>query len=190
MTRRHRTTSSTVVLAGLLLTLGLSGCTDDESPPKASESPASPSSSSSSSFTGSDQSSTVLSASLPPAQGTSAGTIDRRSATLNVGEVRATATGTRLTFWYTGADDLLVRRGEQAWASMPTLVDPAGRKVYSPVTFVDEQGDTLCLCTDAAFIRGVPQPRTVLYPEIPAGATTVQVRQTGFAQPVSVPVTR
>ena len=103
---------------------------------------------------------------------------------------RATAGGTLLTFWYIGPDKMLIRRGDGGWESWPTLVDPEGKKVYEPLTYVNEDGDTLCLCTDAGYIRGVPQPRTVLYPAIPASVTSIQVRQAGFAAPVTVEVTR
>ena len=119
-----------------------------------------PSPSASPSVEGTDQSAAVLSARLPAVKGSSVGTLDRHPATLNVADVRATAGGTMLTFWYTGAAKDLTNFGEYSWQRLPVIVDVAGKKVYEPLTFTNERGETLCLCTDTASVSGEPQPRT------------------------------
>lgn len=192
-TRTRATTRPAVLLVAAALAFTTVGaCTDDPEPTTAAASSTTPSASPTPSgpFTGSDQSAVVLSAPLPAVKGTAKGTIDRDAATLNVADVRATSRGTLLTFWYTGEDTMLVRRGEFGWESWPTLVDAQAKKVYEPLTYVNEDGDTACLCTDAAYIRGVPQPRTVYYPAIPETVTSIQVRQPGFSAPVTLDVTR
>jgi len=138
----------------------------------------------------SDQSALVLVAQLPPVAGSSTGDVAGAPATLNVATVVATKGGSVLTFWHTGTEKMLVNAGDLSWEAQPVLVDVGEQKVYEPVTFVDEQGDTRCLCTDAAYIGGVPQPRTIFFPELPDTVTTVEVRQAGFDKPISVPVTR
>jgi hypothetical protein len=84
-----------------------------------------------------------------------------------VATVVATQGGTVLTFWHTGTEKMQVNAGDLSWEAQPVLVDVGEQKVYEPVTFVDEQGDTRCLCTDAAYIGGVPQPRTIFFPQLP-----------------------
>lgn len=192
-----RRTATSIALAALAVATvgGLSACTGDtptsSSPtPSASSSPPSASATPTGPFAGSDQSAVVLALPLPPVKGTTKGKVGVDPATLNVAEVRATSRGTLLTFWFTGEDTMLVRQGERSWENWPTLVDPDAEKVYEPLTFVNDDGDTLCLCTDAAYIRGVAQPRTVYYPQIPASVTSIQVRQAGFTKPVTIEVTR
>ncbi|GGL39638.1 hypothetical protein H9L10_13430 [Phycicoccus endophyticus] len=193
-TPRRRLAAVTLV-AGLAA-VALGGCSgDDPQPSPSSETgsaatTSSESSTPSPSFTPRDLSSTVLDARLPAVQGSTKGTLDTGPATLRVAEVLAGEGDTRLTFWYTGPDKLLVRRGNLGWASWPTLVDRRSKKVYAPLTYVDYDGKTRCLCTDAAYVNGDPQPRTALYPPLPADLSRVQVRQEGFKKPVSVEVTR
>ena len=185
-------------LVAALTVAGLTACTGDAGDPGPSGSSASSDSSATGpgstapgpTLTPVDRSALVLRARLPAVAGTSTGSLDGDPATLEVAEVRATARGTRLTFWYTGADTVLLRRGDRGWTTWPTLVDVEGEKVYEPLTYVDHEGDTRCLCTDAGYIRGVPQPRTVLYPPLPERLDGVEVRHEGFARPVAVPVTR
>lgn len=166
----------------------LASCTGDDPEPGPSGSATSGSATPTPSFT--DQSALVLGAQLPAVVGSTKGEIRRTPATLNVAGVEATRGGTVLTFWHTGTDKLLVDAGDLSWEAQPVLVDPAAKKVYEPVTFVDDRGETRCLCTDAAYIRGIPQPRTVYYPDLPETVTTVEVRQAGFEDTVPVPVTR
>ena len=105
--------------------------------------------------------------------------------------MKATAGGTLLTYWFTGAEtSLLGDQGEKSWENLPTLVDVPGEKIYEPFTFTHNRGETFCLCTDATYVRGVPQPRTIYYPALPDTVTTIEVRQVGFDQPITVPVTR
>lgn len=184
----------TLLVVAALAVLALTGCSSDDkdpttTPTSTTSSPSEPANDTGA-LTGSDQSSVVLEVPVPPVQGTAKGVLDRRPVTLNVAEVRATPGGTLLVFWYTGRDEMLVRRGEQGWTSFPTLVDVGGRKAYEPLTYVNADGKTACLCTDAAYIRGVPQPRTVYYPSVPTSVSSIEVRQPGFAKSVTVPVTR
>lgn len=189
MSRHPRLTASILTVA--VATALLSSCTGDD--PEPTNSPNGTGTSSASpppSTPPTDQSALVLGAQLPAVVGSSSGEIGRTPATLNVSGVQATAGGTILTFWHTGNDKLLVDAGDLSWEAQPVLVDPAGQKVYEPVTFVDDKGDTRCLCTDAAFIRGIAQPRTIYFPDLPDTVTSIEVRQAGFDTPVSVPVTR
>lgn len=170
----------------------LGACTDDTPEPTPSgSSSSSPSASSTPSFVPSDQSAQVLAAQLPAVQGSAKGTVSKAPATLNVADVKATAGGTLLTYWFTGPDTtLLADQGEKSWENLPTLVDVSGKKIYEPFTFTHNRGETYCLCTDATYVRGVPQPRTIYYPALPDTVTTIEVRQVGFDTPVSIPVTR
>lgn len=190
-------THATVAGLGLVALLGagtLAACTSDEEPGGTASTSGTGTSatspSASPSVEGTDQSAAVLSAQLPAVKGSSAGTLDQQPATLNVADVRATAGATMLTFWYTGAAKELTNYGEYSWQRLPVIVDVAGKKIYEPLTFTNERGEALCLCTDTASVRGEPQPRTALYPALPAGATTLEVRQKGFAKPIPVPLSR
>ncbi|MFZ1286078.1 MAG: hypothetical protein WAR57_03445, partial [Candidatus Phosphoribacter sp.] len=142
------------------------------------------------SFVASDQSAKVLSAQLPAVKGSARGTVGNQPVTMNVADVKATSSGTLLTYWFTGTEALLAGQSEKAWENLPTLVDPAGKKSYEPFTFTHARGETYCLCTDAAAVLGVAQPRTIFYPALPATATTVEVRQAGVADAITVTVTR
>ena len=181
----------TLAIIGVVSVVALSSCTGDEPEPTAS--PTGSASSSASATTSTplgDESALVLGAQLPPVAGSSTGDVAGASATLNVATVVATPGGSILTFWHTGTERMLVNAGDLSWEAQPVLVDVAEQKIYEPVTFVDEKGDTRCLCTDAAYIGRVPQPRTIFFPELPGDVTTVEVRQAGFDEPVIVPVTR
>lgn len=181
----------TLALLGVVSVVALSSCTGDDPEPTASPTGSASSSASTAPSTPlRDQSSLVLGAQLPPVAGSSTGDVAGAPATLNVATVVATQGGTVLTFWHTGTEKMQVNAGDLSWEAQPVLVDVGEQKVYEPVTFVDEQGDTRCLCTDAAYIGGVPQPRTIFFPQLPDTVTTVEVRQTGFDKPISVPVTR
>lgn len=169
----------------------LGACTDDSTEPTPSGSRSATSTASPTpSFVASDQSATVLAAQLPAVKGSAQGTVGNQPVTLNVADVKATSGGTLLTYWFTGTEGLLAGQSEKAWENLPTIVDPAGKKSYEPFTFTHARGETYCLCTDAAAVLGVPQPRTVFYPALPATATAVEVRQAGIADAISVPVTR
>lgn len=183
--------------AACLLTFSVTGCSSDAKPQpttasaSASETSASSSSSSATSaVAGTDQSAAILSATLPAVKGSLDGKVDQTPATLNVADVRVNKRETILTFWHTGDDKMLVSYGEYSWERLPTLVDQAGKKVYSPLTFINWEGDTVCMCTDAAYIRGVPQPRTIAYPPLDESVTSIDVKQEGFEKPITVPVTR
>jgi hypothetical protein len=186
---RHTRLAPAII--SVIAMVALSSCTGDD--PDDSPSPTGSGTSSvspSPTAAGTDQSALVLAAQLPPVVGTAKGDIAGAPATLNVAGVVAAAGGTVLTFWHTGTDKLLVNAGDLSWEAQPTLVDPASKKVYEPVTFVDDMGDTRCLCTDAAYIRGVPQPRTIYFPDLPESVTSIEVSQAGFGTGISVPVTR
>lgn len=188
MTHRPRLAPAII---SVMAVVALSSCTGDD--PDTTPGPSGSAASSASSTPtapGTDQSALVLGAQLPPVAGSATGDISGTPATLNVAGVRTTSGGTVLTFWHTGTDKLLPDAGDLSWEAQPVLVDPAAKKVYEPVTFVDDRGDTRCLCTDAAYIRGIPQPRTIYYPDLPDTVTNIEVRQAGFDTPVSVPVTR
>ncbi len=181
----------TLAILGVVSVVALSSCTGDDPEPSASPTGSASSSASTTPSTPlSDQSALVLGAQLPPVAGSSTGEVAGTPATLNVASVVATKGGSVLTFWHTGPEKMLVNRGDLSWEAQPVLVDVAEQKVYEPVTFVDERGNTRCLCTDAAYIRAVPQPRTIFFPELPDTVTTVEVRQAGFDKSISVPVTR
>ena len=190
--RRARLAAAALALSASVVSLGACTGDDPDPTPSGSASATSPSPTQSAS----DQSATVLTTQLPAVQGSTSGSLDNaplgsHAATLNVAEVRATPEGTLLTHWYTGPDTkLLLSQGERGWENLPTLVDLAGKKVYEPVTYTATQGDQKCICTDAAYVRGTPQPRTILYPALPDTVTTVEVRQAGFDKAVSIPVTR
>lgn len=195
------TLSRPVRLAAAVLALSASGvalgaCTGDDADPTPSGSASATSPSTTPSATATDQSATVLELQLPAVAGSTSGSLDNaplgsHTATLNVAKVRATPDGTLLTHWYTGPDTkLLLSQGERGWENLPTLVDVPGKKVYEPVTYTSTQGDQKCICTDAAYVRGTPQPRTILYPPLPEGVATIEVRQAGFDKPISLPVTR
>ena len=188
-TTRSRVALTVSAIAAVTM---LGACTDDTPDPTPTRSSSSsPSASATPSFVPSDQSAKVLAAQLPAVQGSAKGTVSKEPATLNVAEVRATSAGTLLTYWYTGADtSLLGDQSEKSWENQPTLVDVAGKKIYEPFTFTHNRGETYCLCTDATYVRGVPQPRTVYYPALPDTVTTIEVRQAGFAKPIRIPVTR
>lgn len=188
-TGRSRVAMATIAVAAIA-TLG--ACTDDTPEPTPSGSnSSSPTASSTPSFAASDQSAIVLAAELPAVQGSATGIVSKEAATLNVADVKATAGGTLLTYWFTGAEtSLLGDQGEKSWENLPTLVDVPGEKIYEPFTFTHNRGETFCLCTDATYVRGVPQPRTIYYPALPDTVTTIEVRQVGFDKPISVPVTR
>lgn len=181
----------TLAILGVVSVVALSSCTGDDPEPSVSPTGSASSSASTTPSTPlSDQSALVLGAQLPPVAGSSTGDVAGAPATLNVATVVATKGGSVLTFWHTGTEKMLTNAGDLSWEAQPVLVDVGEQKVYEPVTFVDEQGDTRCLCTDAAYIGGVPQPRTIFFPQLPDTVTTVEVRQTGFDKPISVPVTR
>lgn len=184
-----RTAATLAFAAAMAAALG--ACNGDDAPQETRSPTASQSATASPSVmvTGSDQSAVVLGTVLPPAKGKAAGRVDRSAATLNVGSIRVSSTGSVLTYWYTGSPDMINGQGQLSWENRPTLVDPVGKKVYEPVTFTNNDGVTVCICTDAAYIDVVPQPLTIAYPPVPAGVTTLQVRQTGFPA-ISVPVTR
>ena len=166
--RRARLAAAVLALSASVASLGACTGDDPDPTPSGSASGTSPSPTPSAA----DQSATVLTAQLPAVQG-------------------STPEGTLLIHWYTGPDTrLLLSQGERGWENLPTLVDLAGKKVYEPVTFTSTQGDQKCICTDAAYVRGTPQPRTILYPPLPEAATTIQVRQAGFETPISIRVTR
>lgn len=186
---RSRVTLAVSALAAMAL---LGACTDDSPGPTPSgSSSSSPTASGTPSFVPSDQSAKVLAAQLPAVRGSVTGTLSTEPATLNVAEVRASTHGTVLTYWFTGPDtSLLGDQGEKSWENQPTLVDVTGRKSYEPFTFTHDRGETFCLCTDATYVRGVPQPRTIYYPALPDTVTTIEVRQAGFDQPIRVAVTR
>ena len=150
-------------------------CTGDTPDPDPSGSgSASPTASATPSFVPSDQSAKVLSSQLPAVQGSATGIVSKEPATLNVADVKATAGGTLLTYWFTGAEtSLLGDQGEKSWENLPTLVDVPGEKIYEPFTFTHNRGETFCLCTDATYVRGVPQPRTIYYPALPDTVTTI-----------------
>lgn len=184
--------SRVAVAVGALAAVAVLGaCTDDSPDPGPSGSASSTASAApSASFVPSDQSAAVLAAQLPAVKGSAKGTVGNQPVTMNVADVKATSAGTLLTYWFTGTEALLAGQSEKAWENLPTLVDPAGKKSYEPFTFTHARGETYCLCTDAAAVLGVPQPRTVFYPALPAGATTVEVRQAGVADAITVTVTR
>ena len=190
--RRARLAAAVLALSASVASLGACTGDDPDPTPSGSASGTSPSPTPSAA----DQSATVLTAQLPAVQGSTSGSLDNaplgsHAATLNIAQVRATPEGTLLIHWYTGPDTrLLLSQGERGWENLPTLVDLAGKKVYEPVTFTSTQGDQKCICTDAAYVRGTPQPRTILYPPLPEAATTIQVRQAGFETPISIRVTR
>ena len=184
-----RVTLAVSALAAMVLVGACTGDTPDPDPSGSGS--ASPTASATPSFVPSDQSAKVLSSQLPAVQGSATGIVSKEPATLNVADVKATSGGTLLTYWFTGAEtSLLGDQGEKSWENLPTLVDVAGKKIYEPFTFTHNRGETFCLCTDATYVRGVPQPRTVYYPALPETVTTIEVRQAGFDSPVSVPVTR
>lgn len=178
-----------VVGAALVVVAALAGCTGDDPDTTQSPSATESTATSPSAPAGSDKSNTVLTASLAPAKGATKGTVSGYAATLNIGEVRVSSTGSVLTYWYTGTTQMLTGQGQVSWENRPTLVDPVGKKVYEPQTFTNFEGQPVCICTDAVYVDGVPQPLTISYPPVPSGVTSVQVRQAG-SPPVSVPVTR
>ena len=186
---RSRVTLAVSALAAMVLVGACTGDTPDPAPSGSGS--ASPTASATPSFVPSDQSAKVLSSQLPAVQGSATGIVSKEAATLNVADVKATAGGTLLTYWFTGAEtSLLGDQGEKSWENLPTLVDVPGEKIYEPFTFTHNRGETFCLCTDATYVRWVPQPRTIYYPALPDTVTTIEVRQVGFDQPITVPVTR
>lgn len=188
--RRPRVALAVSALAAITL---VGACTKD-SPDPAPSGSGNPTSSPTASFVPSDQSAKVLATQLPTVQGTTVGTLrsaggDARTVTLNIAEVKATPTGTSLTFWYSG-EEMLGAPGEYSWELAPVLLDRADKTSYDPLTFVNDEGDTLCLCHDHPLVTDTPRPRTILYPTLPDTVTTIEVRQAGFDEPVTVPVTR
>lgn len=187
-TSRSRVAAAASAIAVIAV---LGACTDDSPDPTPSGSASSTTSASpSASFAPSDQSAAVLAAQLPAVKGSATGTVSNQPVTMNVADVKATSGGTLLTYWFTGTEALLPGQSEKAWENLPTLVDPAAKKSYEPFTFTHARGETYCLCTDGAAVLGVPQPRTIFYPALPATATTIEVRQAGVADAITVPVTR
>lgn len=187
-TGRSRVALAAVAIAAITT---LAACTDDAPGPTPSgNGNSSETATPSPSFVPSDQSAKVLGAQLPAVKGSATGTIANKPVTMNVADVRATSAGTVLTYWFTGTDASLAGQGQKSWENLPTIVDPAGKKSYEPFTFVHARGETYCLCTDAASVLGVPQPRTIYYPALPDSVATVEVRQAGVADAITVPVTR
>ena len=180
----------TAITGLTMVALVATGCTSDDpdvSPSETTESSASPSPSAS--FEARDRSAEVLAAAFPAARGSAAGTVSGTPVTLNVGEVRTTSDGTILTYWFTGESTSVAYQGDGFWDNQPFLVDVAGEQIYEPTTLTTGRG-TLCLCTDASLVSDTPHPRTVFYPALPETVTTVEVRQEGIDQPITVPVTR
>lgn len=114
-----------------------------------------------------------------------------KPATLSVASVRATATGTVLTFWLTAdpgyTSPLAINKGVEAW---PQLVDAAGGSVYRIDTF-PRRTDKVpqCICTDNNSVDPQRRVLTGAYPLLPTGVTQIAVRLKGFKD-LTVPVTR
>ena len=189
-TTRSRVTLAAITVAAVALLGACTNDTDDPTPTGSGSSSAT-ASSTPSAFVPSDQSALVLAATPPAVAGSVKGLAHNTPATFNVAQVRATPRGTVLTYWFTAPDSsALIDHGDHSWENQPTLVDPTAKKVYQPSTFTDSRGETRCLCTDGSYILAVPQPRTVYYPALPEGVTTIEVRQEGFDKPVTLTVTR
>lgn len=202
------TTPHPLVTAGaaLLLTIGLSACSDDADSPDGSTSGTggSSSSSQSSSATPTDRSDQVFGAfEKPKALGSTSGKVSlgvgsgtsEETVTFEVTGVRATTDATVLRYNLTtvGAEASFGMEG-RFWYDQPSLQVPGSDAQLQTVTASLPKGSTQeaqvrCVCTSVRSAGADPRPQTAMYPPLPQDADEVEVILPGL-DPVTVPVTR
>ncbi len=125
-------------------------------------------------------------------KGTLTTSTSKDEVTLEILELRATATGTVLTY----------RIRSEAFTStinrttperLPRLVDRASRTAFLTSTVVRDRDDPksvpLCVCTGIDTSGSAAPPQQIRYAPLPDSVTQVDVVMTGIP-PVAVPVTR
>lgn len=180
--------------AALVGSAMVSGCTNDAAPPPQPGSTASDATESTAQM-GTDQSATVLSYTpTVTEQGSVTGTMSLnpgKTVTLHVGEIVAGPSSTMVTYWVTGDGGLLVKVDPTTWdTTMPTLIDPIGKKEYTVTLFAHPRGGTAGIFPYVFTAATNPQPFTVAYPALPDSVTSVEVTLDGFNPDVSAVVTR
>ncbi len=110
---------------------------------------------------------------------------------LNVASVRSTPTGAVLVYWVkdlSGKEDAMFVGRASDWEVFPTLVDTAGKKVYTVDTAGVREGQS-CVCTRLSYAYQEPRLNTALFAPLPDDVTQVEVRMKPFGA-IKVPVTR
>lgn len=193
MTPRRR--FAVVAASALVGCAVVTGCTTDTPTPPPSGSASSDGASPQATM-GSDQSDLVLGYTQEVTdQGSMTGSLylnPGKTFTLHVGEVVAGPSSTIVTYWFSGDNQALVRVDSDNWqTSVPTLVDPVGKKKYT-VTLFDQPrlGRPAGVFPNVWSATSTPQPFTVAYPVLPDSVTSVEVTLKGFTPTVTAAVTR